>query len=97
MQGGGQFQTIHTSAGLDYVQQRAHDEMRSAQRANGARRGRARHRGEHLSWLHLGRRKHRTAHAHGSATETNATTATSATSGAGAQHGPAGRGESHGY
>jgi hypothetical protein len=57
MQGGGQFQMIHTSAGLDQVQQRAHDEMRSAQRANAVRRGHARHRGEHLSWLHLGRRR----------------------------------------
>jgi hypothetical protein len=94
MQGGGQFQTIHTSAGLDYVQQRAHDEMRSAQRAGQAGRGRARHRGGHLSWLHLGRRKHRTAHAHGAAPETGAM---AAAFDAGTPRGPAGRDESHGY
>jgi hypothetical protein len=85
MQGGGQFPTTHTSAGLDYVQQRAHDEMESAQRADQARRSRARHRGGHVSWLRLGRRKHTTAHAQGSTA-----------SGAGMRHGP-GRGENHGY
>ena len=91
MQGGGQFHPVRTSAGLDDLQQRAHDEMQAAQRANRARRHRARHRGGHLSWLHLGRGKHPEAHAQGSPTATStamgSAVATSASAGVSASAG----------
>ena len=86
MQGGGQFHPTRTTVGLDDIQQRAHDEIAAAREAGQSQRGPARHRGGHASWLSLGRRKHPTAHAQGSAP---------AASGTGGNHGP-GRGESRG-
>jgi hypothetical protein len=88
MQGGGQFHTMHNTAGMDAIQQRQHDEMEAARRANRARRHRARHRGGHFSWLHLGRRAHGPAH--------SVQTAAAEPAGAGVSNGP-GRGEGHGY
>jgi hypothetical protein len=88
MQGGGQFHTMHNTAGMDVIQQRAHDEQEAALRANRARRHRARHRGGHFSWLHLGRRAHGAAH--------GAPAASAEPVGAGRYNGP-GRGEGHGY
>lgn len=103
MQGGGQFHPVRTSAGLDDLQQRAHDEMQAAQRANRARRHRARHRGGHLSWLHLGRAKHPVAHAQGSPTATSTAVGTGtagAAVGTGVRHdsdSDSGHSTSHGY
>ena len=103
MQGGGQFHPVRTSAGLDDIQQRAHDEMQAAQRANRARRHRARHRGGHFSWLHLGRAKHPVAHAQGSPTATSTAVGTGtagAAVGTGVRHGSdsgSGHSTSHGY
>jgi hypothetical protein len=85
MQGGGQFHTMHDTAGMDAIQQRRHGEMEAARRANRARRHRARHRGERLSWLHLGRHPHGAAH--------GASAATAEPVGAGTFDG---RGEGHG-
>ena len=90
MQGGGQFHPVRTSAGLDEIQQRAHDEMQAARQANRARRHRARHRGGHSSWLRLGRTKHPVAHAQSSASGTGTTGTTDA------RRGP-GHSASHGY
>lgn len=89
MQGGGQFHTMHNTAGMDAIQQRQHDEMEAARRANRARRHRARHRGGHFSWLHLGRRTHGAAHGTRAAT-------TAEPAGAG-MFDSSGRGEGHGY
>jgi len=87
MQGGGQFHTMHDTAGMDAIQPRAHDDMRAARRANQARRHRARHRGGRSSWLRLGR-GHDAAH--------GAETATAQPAGTGVHHGSS-HGESHGY
>ena len=87
MQGGGQFHTIHGTAGMDALQQRTRDEMRAARRASQARRHRARHRGGHFGWLRLGR-GHAAAH--------GPETATARPAGDDAHHGSS-HGESHGY
>jgi hypothetical protein len=88
MQGGGQFHTMHGAAGMDAIQQRAHDDMDAARRASRTRRHQARHRGGHVGWLHLGRRAHGAEHGPQSATAEQA--------GARVSNGP-GRGEGHGY
>ena len=90
MQGGGQFHTIHGTAGMDALQQRTRDEMQAARRASQARRHRARHRGGHSNWLRLGRPKHPVAHAQSSASGTGTTGTTDA------RRGP-GHSASHGY
>ena len=65
---GGQITTNHT-IGMDYAQERAHDEIQSA-RGGRARRHRPQHR-QRFSWLHLGRnrRQHAQAgHSHAAST-----------------------------
>jgi hypothetical protein len=61
----GQISTNHT-VGMDYVQQRAHEEREAAHQSRRARKHRPQHR-QRFGWLHLGRGRQQhagTAHSH---------------------------------
>ena len=86
---GGQITTNHT-IGMDYVQERAHDEIQSA-RGGRARRHRPQHR-QRFSWLHLGRNRRQHAQAGHSHAAPTASTAYQASVSAAVANGDRGSG-----
>ena len=86
MQGGGQFPSNHSMPGMDYVQQRARDEMESARRAGRTGRRRPRHR-QRFGWLHLGKRRERPSTVHRHAASTVSPTAVSPSTDSNEEHG----------